>query len=375
MASNPFDQFDSKDGNPFDQFDKGSTAAPAPEKKGFIDTAIDTLEGVSSLERKALGSILSSPSRAGEMAGEKVLGISEKLGTPPEVSAGLATAANMGVSIGAGGGIGGSTGSAAGRGIAKLADPIMENAIKPLLKHVESGKAATAIRTMLEEGLNVTQGGVRSLKQKIGELGEEIKSRLAQSEGGTVSKSKIMDKIEESLQKFRDQVNPQSDIAEVKKAFENFMTHPDLQGVENIPVAQAQRLKQGTYKQLGEKAYTGELTGANIDAQKVIAKGLKEGIESVAPEVKGLNAEQKKLIDTLNVVERRQILEAVKSPGGLGYLAHSPAAFAAITLSKSAAFKSALANLVKNAERPAGVLGAEVGAVSATGGQRLGNAP
>lgn len=375
MASNPFDQFDPKAGNPFDQFDKGSTAAPAPEKKGFIDTTIDTLEGVSSLERKALGSILSAPSKAGEMAGEKVLGISEKLGAPPEVSAGLATAANMGVSIGAGGGIGGSTGSAAGRGIAKLADPIMENAIKPLLKHVDSGKSATAIRTMLEEGLNVTQGGVRSLRQKIGELGEEIKSRLAQSEGGTVSKSKVAAKIDESLQKFKDQVNPQGDVAAIKQAFQDFMSHPDLRGVENIPVSQAQKLKQGTYKQLGEKAYTGELSGASIDAQKVLAKGLKEGIEEAVPGIKNLNAEQKKLIDTLNVVERRQIMEAGKSVGGLSYLAHSPAAFTAMTLSKSAAFKSILANMVKNAERPAGVLGAEVGAVSATGGQRLGNAP
>ena len=39
--------------------------------------------------------------------------------------------------------------------------------------------------------------------------------------------------------------------------------------------ADAQAMKQGTYRALGDKAY-GELKGASIEAQKAQARGLKE---------------------------------------------------------------------------------------------------
>lgn len=70
-----------------------------------------------------------------------------------------------------------------------------------------------------------------------------------------------------------------------------------------IPVDKAQSLKQGTYQQLKGRAY-GEMKGATVEAQKSLARGIKEELETQFPEIKGLNAQEAKFYNLDSMLER-----------------------------------------------------------------------
>ncbi len=94
-----------------------------------------------------------------------------------------------------------------------------------------------------------------------------------------------------------------------------------------MPVQLAQQIKQGTYQQLRDKY--GEMGSAQTEAQKAIARGLKEEIERAVPEVVGPNAQASDLWNAINVAQRRSFMEGNKNPMGLAPLAHHPLGAAA----------------------------------------------
>lgn len=240
---------------------------------------------------------------------------------------------------------------AAGGSAAKLVSPtlrstaeyLMQSALKPTTKQLRTGDAATAVKTMLSEGLNATRGGVETLKEKIGALNDQISSAVSSSPAA-VTIGAAGKYIPETLEKFSKQVNPQADMDAIRKAWEQFRNHPLLQGLGEMPVQLAQTLKQGTYKSLAGKY--GELSSSEVEAQKAIARGLKDQVGEAVPGVANLNQQESALIKTLNVAERRALLDLNKNPLSLALLAHNPASFAAFMADKSALFKSLAARLL-----------------------------
>lgn len=118
----------------------------------------------------------------------------------------------------------------------------------------------------------------------------------------------------------------------------------------SLPIQLAQQLKQGTYKVVDKKY--GQLGNAETEAQKALARGLKEGVAEAAPEVAKLNAKESDLINTLKVTERRALMDANKNPMGLALLAHNPASWAAFMADKSALFKSLAARTLNKMSQP-----------------------
>lgn len=232
----------------------------------------------------------------------------------------------------------------------KLASPslqagarnLMQSAMKPTLEALRTGKAARAIDTMLDEGINVTKGGVEKLRTQIGELNQQIADAIASSPA-TVDKAKVASELQGTLNKFLNQVNPKADVATIEKAWTEFLSHPLLTGARDIPVQLAQKLKQGTYKALGDKPY-GQLNGAEIEAQKTLARGLKEGVAEAVPEVARLNARESDLINALNVAQRRVLMDGNKNPAGLGIL--HPETLALWLADRSPLAKSLLARMM-----------------------------
>jgi hypothetical protein len=109
-------------------------------------------------------------------------------------------------------------------------------------------------------------------------------------------------------------VSPTKDLGAIKGVADDFAAHPNLPAGDAIPVQQAQEMKKGTYKVLSKKY--GEAGSAETEAQKGLARGLKEEVANAVPGVEGLNAEESKLMTTLDVAERRALLEMNKNPVG-----------------------------------------------------------
>lgn len=270
-------------------------------------------------------------------------------------SAALIDPSNTGLGMGIGAAlpgvakVGGVVGAKLAEGAKAGAKRLMQSAIKPTIAQLRSGDAATAIDVMLEHGINPSQAGVTKLRDLIGGLNDQITNKIATS-GATVSKQKVLTALDDVTQQFGSQVSPTADLAAIKNTADDFLNHPNFVG-DAIPVQAAQQMKQGTYRVLAKKY--GQIGSADTEAQKGLARGLKDEIATAVPGVDALNATESKMIQTLGVVERRALMELNKNPVGLAGLAHSPASWALFMADKSAAFKALAARMVHSSANAA----------------------
>lgn len=195
---------------------------------------------------------------------------------------------------------------------------LMEKAAKPATADVESGAAAKAYGTMLSENINPTMGGMAKAGKMAKALDDEVAAKIASSTAD-VDIPGAISRINPLRAKVAMQVNPESDIAAVEKAVSEFQGSPAVSGAQSIPVQLAQKLKSGTYSSLGDKTY-GELGSASIEAQKQLARGLREEIAAKVPEVVKPLEKESALMNVRDVAMNRAIAESRNNPMGLAAL-------------------------------------------------------
>lgn len=218
-------------------------------------------------------------------------------------------------------------------------EALMRSSLKPSAKDVKLGNADKAVATMLDEGVNVSRGGSDKLAGKIDTLNEGIRDAISGS-NAKVSRQAAEAPIYEIEQRFGKQAAPQADLAAIRSVLDDFQNHPLLPR-KDIPVQLAQELKQGTYRALKDKY--GEVGSAATEAQKALARGLKEEVARAVPEVGPLNAKESALLNARKILENRLAVEGNKNPMGLGPLAASGARTAAFMADRSALLKSLIA--------------------------------
>lgn len=333
----------------------------------------------------------------GYKAGGLTTDLATNLGASPAVAAGTGTVANAAVqalpSI-----VAGKLATSAAPLLDAGAKRLMQSALKPTIADLRTGRAANAIQTMLDQGVNVTPGGVMKLKSKIADLNNEISSAIANSTA-TVDKAQVASELQGTLDKFRKQVNPDADVKTILNAWDEFMNHPLLpklvpeqtvaspilnesgkaftstipaSGSNAIPVQLAQEIKQRTGGILGKKNAYGQMGTADVEAQKTLVRGLKEGIANAVPEISDLNAAESKMLDALKVNERRVLISANKNPMGLSLLSMNPQAWAAFMADKSEAFKSLLSRMMYSGQGriPQAIVGTGIAAGQGLFGQQ-----
>jgi len=254
--------------------------------------------------------------------------------------------------------VAGVAGNLIGNGISSLgqstAKRLMQSALKPTPTQLKNGEADTAVQTLLDYGVNPTRGGVNKLRSLIDEKNTQIANEISGA-NAFVDKSDVVNALGDVRQKFSNQVSPHSDLSAIQGVEEGFLTHPDYPNAL-IPVQAAQKLKQGTYKVLNGKY--GQMGSAETEAQKGLARGLKDEIAAAVPAVGPLNAEESRLLSTLDVTERRALMDANKNPMGLAALAHNPVSWAMFMADKSALFKSLASRMVNSASKAPNLIGA-----------------
>ena len=230
------------------------------------------------------------------------------------------------------------------------AERSMRSALKPSLAVEDRVPVKKAVDTLLEDGINVSRGGAETLRERVGNLNSQISTAI-QNSNVVIDKRTVQMRLNQVFKDFENQVNPTSDIVAIQKAFDDFDKHPLITG-NKIPVQQAQEMKQGTYRSLKDKAY-GELKGADIEAQKALARGLKEKIAQAVPDVRALNAEESKMLNALPMVERALMRDANKNLVGLGWITTDPAKMAGWMADRSPLFKSLIARMLNQGSKAA----------------------
>lgn len=305
-----------------------------------------------------VGTLAKAPYEAGGM----VTDAAANMGLPAPVAAGAGFVTNVGLNA-LPMAFGGGAAKGAAPVLQKGARTLMQSALKPTIKQLQSGDAGVAIDTLLKEGINPTEGGVKLLKARIGELDDQIAAAIEQS-GATISKGEVGKKLIPLFEQFKKQVNATDDLKAIKQAWIDFRNHPLLAGKQDIPVQLAHELKKGTYQTLKKKY--GTVGTASDAAQKTLASGLREGVADAVPEIAGLTKQESDLIRTMKVTERRALMELNKNPMGLSLLAHNPATWAAFMADKSALFKSVAARMLNSGAEQIPATAARGGIAAAT---------
>ncbi len=333
-------------------------AVPLPQK-----AAPTTLSGRvgEQFSRPGLGELLSKG--AYDIGGA----VTDKLaaGGFPSIAPAAGMIANMTVEA-APAVFGGAAGSAASPVLQSAGRRLMQSAVKPTYEDLRTGKAGRAIQTMLETpGANPTRAGMDRLRGMIDDITTQVDSVLGRSLG-TVDKAQVASSLQPVISRI-EATNPTPNVQRraVQDIYDEFMTNGLIP--RNIPVQQAQELKKGIYRTLGDRKYSlapfSPTEAAQVAGNKGLATGLREGIEAAVPEVGPLNVAQAPLINALNVGNRRALMDGNKNVVGLLPLTHGGAGLSAMALDHYTLLKALAARGLYSA----GQLGGEYGSGAING--------
>lgn len=234
----------------------------------------------------------------------------------------------------------------------KPANWFMQSAVKPAQDDRLSGAAGKAFRTMYEEGINATRGGMDKAADKIGKLHTGVEDTIAAS-NATVPVGPMGQKYLEQYEKALTQANPNADLDAVKGVWGEFVNSPLAKNQDELPVQIAHLIKRGTQQSVGSKSY-GELGSSSVEAQKGLARYLREGVGEAVPSVLEPLKRESGLMNVLDVARNRALLNANSNPLSLGALriGDNPLSTAAFMADKSALLKSLAARGLFGAGRP-----------------------
>ena len=234
---------------------------------------------------------------------------------------------------------------------------LMQRAIKPSYESLANGNAAKAIQTMLDEGINASEAGMAKVQTQLNKLREQTKAVIANSPA-EIDKNKVANELLGVLDRVQRQGIYKKDVKAVESAFDEFMAHPLIKG-DKIPIQLAQDMKKAGNKKLAGDY--GEMSNADIESQKALVRGLKEGIAEAEPAVKPLNARQAELLNVLDVARKRSLMSGNQNPAGMALLAKNPVAGTAYALEKEAPIRSMAA---RGLYQGSGVIPTTVGSVA-----------
>ena len=226
---------------------------------------------------------------------------------------------------------------------------VMQSAVKPGLKFLTKGDPAATpqvVKTLLDEGVNVTPGGLTKLQRLVSSTNDEIKTALAPHAKKEIPAFRVASRLTPQMRDAMNQVNAPADLEAISQVGENFLANPNISARGTLTLGQAQAMKQGTYRRIGDKY--GKVSTDAIQAEKALARGLKDDIASEVPSITALNAREGRLLESLDAVGRRVALAGNRDPVGFAWVAHNPTTFLAALIDRSPAVKSLLARGLYN---------------------------
>jgi hypothetical protein len=185
-----------------------------------------------------------------------------------------------------------------------------ESALKPSTTLTDAERSQL-VQTGLQNKIPVSKSGVEDIGNLIDDYNNKIKAEIATDPNRPIDPNAVATRADAAKAKFKNQVNAQGDLNAIEASKQQFLTEQGATPATATSPAQpapmmraedAQAMKQGTYRILAGKF--GEQGSAAVEAQKSLARGLKEEIANQFPEISNLNAAESKLLDLQPVLER-----------------------------------------------------------------------
>ena len=232
---------------------------------------------------------------------------------------------------------------------------LYQSALKPQ-GNLHPNELKKLLETGLREKIPVSEAGFFTAMERTDALNKQIADVIetrTKALGDVMNPESMAKRVDQAMENFNKwhQVNPEADLKTLQEVKAQFMRQHSVDapytalvtnkgkpvyspegGVipkgeiggskisipQNMTPAQAQQIKQGTYTRL-RNAY-GELGSANVEGQKALARGIKEDLVEMFPELKKLNARDSALIDLEQQLAKFVKREGNKQMVGLGQM-------------------------------------------------------
>lgn len=188
--------------------------------------------------------------------------------------------------------------------LGKTPEAAYESALKPSTTLSESQRA-NVVSAGLKNEIPVSKAGFEKLGDLIDDYNQKIKAVIDSDPNRPIDTNAVATRADQAKAKFAKQVNAGGDLAAIDASKQQFLTEQGAtpgNPAPPMPAVDAQAMKQGTYSVLRGKF--GEQGSAAVEAQKALARGLKEEIANQFPEISALNSAESKLLDLQPILER-----------------------------------------------------------------------
>lgn len=175
---------------------------------------------------------------------------------------------------------------------------LYKSALKPTRAMMEDHPGI--IDAGLHEHLPVSGESLGKIEAGINDLRQQINQGVSQHAGATIDATKVVPALDQLRNLYAGSANPNmgGGVQAIDALKQEFLA---AHGAP-IPLDVAQTMKINTHRLL-KNAY-GDMKGAEVEATKGLARGLKEQIETVFPEIAGLNQRQSELMGLDEAMQR-----------------------------------------------------------------------
>lgn len=224
----------------------------------------------------------------------------------------------------------------------QFAERVFESAAK-IRPSVEPAKRTRIVQAALNEGIVPTKAGLAKTQLLINKYSNKvddiIESGMRKGKGreAVINTDAILTRLDDVKEFYGNSFLGDEYLDDINNVAEKFKA----QFGDTITVKQAQQIKQNT-QQVLRKSF-GDLKSAKIEAGKNIARGIREELESVFPEIGELNQKSRALIElnkelesAVGRISSRNLLGlTTKVLGGLGISGQAPGVGLLLAVSES----------------------------------------
>jgi len=181
--------------------------------------------------------------------------------------------------------------------------------------------ADAVTKTALDNRIPPTESGLIKAGKGIESLGDDIASMIDQSvaKGELINVENILKPVNELRDKADTfKLSAADDTAKIDKIVQSFNDHIKKKGYDKVTATEVQKFKRDVYDSINWSKSKSTGSKATADARKAFARGAKEELEKIIPEVKGLNFKQGELIELADALQQPAARISRRDMGGIG---------------------------------------------------------
>lgn len=168
-----------------------------------------------------------------------------------------------------------------------------------------SNQRAAMVNTAIKNRLLPTSSGVQKLEGMIGRLNSKLDDLITVAGNKSIPKAAVYKHLNDlRRQKGGVRLGAADDLDSIDKIVGKFDRHMKAIKKDTLTAQDLQKLKVEAYKSINWDAKRATGTPIKEDTYKAIARGAKEGVEQIAPDVKGVNRQLGELYELQPALQR-----------------------------------------------------------------------